>query len=89
MKKKMHVLISGASIAGPALAYWLHRYGFDVTVINQKIGRIAVGSMIEKSNFKIFLRNLLLRVPTLMAVQFKMVSKMIAKAANGIELKDY
>lgn len=85
----MHVLITGASIAGPALAYWLHRYGFDVTVINQKIGRIAVGSMIEKSNFKIFLRNLLLRVPTLMAVQFKMVSKMIAKAANGIELKDY
>lgn len=63
-EKKMHVLISGASIAGPALAYWLHRYGFDVTVINQKIGRIAVGSMIEKSNFKIFLRNLLLRVPT-------------------------
>ncbi|MDQ6598150.1 FAD-dependent oxidoreductase [Bacillus salipaludis] len=56
---------------------------------NQKIGRIAAGSMIEKSNFKIFLRNLILRVPTLMAVQFKMISKMIAKAANGIELKDY
>ncbi|PZF61525.1 FAD-dependent oxidoreductase [Curtobacterium sp. MCBD17_013] len=29
------VLISGASIAGPALAYWLHRYGFDVTVVEQ------------------------------------------------------
>ncbi|OIK08833.1 FAD-dependent oxidoreductase [Bacillus sp. MUM 116] len=56
---------------------------------NQKIGRIAAGSMIEKSNFKIFLRNLILRVPTLMAVQFKMISKMIAKAANGIELRDY
>ncbi|MDQ0201094.1 FAD-dependent monooxygenase [Neobacillus ginsengisoli] len=56
---------------------------------NQKIGRIAAGSMIEKSNFKIFLRNLILRVPTLMRVQFKMISKMIAKAANGIELKDY
>ncbi|MCS7476360.1 FAD-dependent monooxygenase [Umezawaea endophytica] len=27
------VLISGASIAGPALAYWLHRYGFRVTVV--------------------------------------------------------
>jgi 2-polyprenyl-6-methoxyphenol hydroxylase-like FAD-dependent oxidoreductase len=27
------VLISGASIAGPALAYWLDRYGFDVTVV--------------------------------------------------------
>lgn len=29
------VLISGASIAGPALAYWLDRYGFDVTVIER------------------------------------------------------
>ncbi|OQR56022.1 FAD-dependent monooxygenase [Bacillus sp. CDB3] len=56
---------------------------------NQKIGLIAAGSMIEKSNFKIFLRNLMLRIPTIMVVQFKMISKMIAKAANGIELKDY
>jgi 2-polyprenyl-6-methoxyphenol hydroxylase-like FAD-dependent oxidoreductase len=30
MKK---VLISGASIAGPALAYWLHRRGFACTVV--------------------------------------------------------
>ncbi|WP_067827855.1 FAD-dependent monooxygenase [Nocardia inohanensis] len=29
------VLISGASVAGPALAYWLHRYGFSVTVVEQ------------------------------------------------------
>ncbi|WP_067816962.1 FAD-dependent monooxygenase [Nocardia inohanensis] len=29
------VLISGASVAGPALAYWLHRYGFDVTVVEK------------------------------------------------------
>ncbi|ONI68504.1 FAD-dependent oxidoreductase [Kribbella sp. ALI-6-A] len=29
------VLISGASIAGPALAYWLSRYGFDVTVVER------------------------------------------------------
>jgi hypothetical protein len=29
----MRVLISGASIAGPTLAYWLDRYGFDVTVV--------------------------------------------------------
>ncbi|MFE4519217.1 FAD-dependent monooxygenase [Kitasatospora sp. NPDC056783] len=27
------VLISGASIAGPALAHWLGRYGFEVTVV--------------------------------------------------------
>ncbi|ADD42677.1 FAD-dependent monooxygenase [Stackebrandtia nassauensis] len=26
-------LISGASIAGPALAYWLNHFGFDVTVV--------------------------------------------------------
>jgi 2-polyprenyl-6-methoxyphenol hydroxylase-like FAD-dependent oxidoreductase len=29
------VLISGASVAGPALAFWLERYGYDVTVIEQ------------------------------------------------------
>ncbi|MEU9112028.1 hypothetical protein AB0D04_09605 [Streptomyces sp. NPDC048483] len=29
------VLISGASIAGPALAYWLHRHGFVVTVVER------------------------------------------------------
>ena len=26
------ILITGASIAGPALAWWLHRFGMDVTV---------------------------------------------------------
>ncbi|MDE7548795.1 FAD-dependent monooxygenase [Acetobacter fabarum] len=29
------VLISGASIAGPALAFWLGRYGFNVTVVER------------------------------------------------------
>jgi 2-polyprenyl-6-methoxyphenol hydroxylase-like FAD-dependent oxidoreductase len=29
------VLISGASIAGPTLAYWLDRHGFDVTVVER------------------------------------------------------
>ncbi|MFB6573066.1 MULTISPECIES: FAD-dependent monooxygenase [Streptomyces] len=28
-----NILISGASIAGPALAYWLGRYGFNTTVV--------------------------------------------------------
>ncbi|GIG88251.1 FAD-dependent monooxygenase [Plantactinospora endophytica] len=32
------VLISGASIAGPTLAYWLHRYGFEVTVVEKATG---------------------------------------------------
>ncbi|MEU4287427.1 FAD-dependent monooxygenase [Kribbella sp. NPDC026596] len=29
------VLISGASVAGPALAYWLHRYGSTPTVVER------------------------------------------------------
>ncbi|MBO0998919.1 FAD-dependent monooxygenase [Bacillus sp. SD075] len=32
-KANTTVLISGASIAGPTLAYWLCKYGFDVTVV--------------------------------------------------------
>jgi 2-polyprenyl-6-methoxyphenol hydroxylase-like FAD-dependent oxidoreductase len=29
------ILVSGAGIAGPALAYWLNEYGFDVTVVEK------------------------------------------------------
>ncbi|MEV6284404.1 FAD-dependent monooxygenase [Kribbella sp. NPDC051770] len=29
------ILISGASVAGPALAYWLHRFGHHVTVVEK------------------------------------------------------
>lgn len=32
---KREVLISGASIAGPALAFWLNRHGFAVTVVEK------------------------------------------------------
>ncbi|NUP19297.1 MAG: FAD-dependent oxidoreductase [Streptomyces sp.] len=32
---RREVLISGASIAGPALAFWLHRYGYAVTVVEK------------------------------------------------------
>src|SRR5438874_13637362 len=35
ISKKSSILISGASIAGPALAYWLKRYGFTPTVIER------------------------------------------------------
>jgi 2-polyprenyl-6-methoxyphenol hydroxylase-like FAD-dependent oxidoreductase len=31
----VRILISGASIAGPVLAYWLHRHGFDATVVER------------------------------------------------------
>ena len=33
--KNKRVLISGASIAGPALAFWLRRYGFEPTVVER------------------------------------------------------
>ena len=44
----MEVLVCGASIAGPVLAYWLHRFGFTVTVVEKapalrKAGGHAVG----------------------------------------------
>jgi 2-polyprenyl-6-methoxyphenol hydroxylase-like FAD-dependent oxidoreductase len=35
---KQSVLISGASVAGPALAFWLSRDGFDVTVVEKAPG---------------------------------------------------
>lgn len=31
----MRILISGAGVAGPVLAYWLTRYGFSVTVVER------------------------------------------------------
>ncbi|UIX34776.1 FAD-dependent monooxygenase [Streptomyces sp. GQFP] len=34
-RQRRKVLISGASIAGPALAFWLNRYGYEVTVVEK------------------------------------------------------
>ncbi|GIG60021.1 FAD-dependent oxidoreductase [Longispora fulva] len=31
----MDILISGASVAGPALAHWLRRYGFSTTIVER------------------------------------------------------
>ncbi|SNR48459.1 FAD-dependent monooxygenase [Actinomadura mexicana] len=42
-----NVLISGASIGGPALAYWLRRYGFGVTVVEVAPGPRAGGQAID------------------------------------------
>ena len=33
--KTKNVLISGAGVAGPALAFWLHRHGFSPTVVER------------------------------------------------------
>ena len=41
------VLISGASIAGPALAYWLRRYGFRPTLVEQASAPRSGGQAID------------------------------------------
>ncbi|AWS43131.1 FAD-dependent monooxygenase [Streptosporangium sp. 'caverna'] len=45
--KNITVLISGASIAGPALAYWLNRYGHTVTVVEKAPGLRAGGQAVD------------------------------------------
>ena len=44
---KKQVLVSGASIAGLTLAYWLNRYGYKVTVIEISKGLRRGGSPID------------------------------------------
>lgn len=41
------VLVSGASVGGPALAYWLKRYGFAVTVVEVSPGLRAGGQAVD------------------------------------------
>lgn len=45
--KNTSVLISGASVGGPALSYLLTRYGFDVTVVEVKQGLRTGGQAID------------------------------------------
>jgi 2-polyprenyl-6-methoxyphenol hydroxylase-like FAD-dependent oxidoreductase len=45
--KNKNILISGASIGGPALAYWLARYGFHPTVVEQTPGLREGGYAID------------------------------------------
>ncbi|QXJ22159.1 FAD-dependent monooxygenase [Actinomadura graeca] len=45
--RNTRVLISGASIAGPALAYWLDRYGFEVTVVELAPGPRPGGQAVD------------------------------------------
>jgi 2-polyprenyl-6-methoxyphenol hydroxylase-like FAD-dependent oxidoreductase len=45
--KNRDILISGASVAGPALAYWLRRYGFNPTVVERAPAPRAGGFAID------------------------------------------
>lgn len=42
-----NVLISGASIGGPALAFWLRRHGFTVTVVERSRGLRPGGQAVD------------------------------------------
>ncbi len=44
---KNQILISGASIAGLTLAYWLNRYGYEVTIVEISPGLRRGGSPID------------------------------------------
>jgi len=45
--EKGRILVSGASIAGLTVAYWLDRYGFDVTVVERSAGLRPGGQALD------------------------------------------
>src|SRR6218665_1773797 len=49
MSKSKKVLISGASIAGPTLAFWLAKYGYQVTVVERAASLRLGGQNIDIS----------------------------------------
>ncbi|ASU83835.1 hypothetical protein CDO52_14510 [Nocardiopsis gilva YIM 90087] len=51
--RNRNILISGGGIAGPALAYWLHRYGFTPTIVERAPAVRTGGQRIEMSGIGI------------------------------------
>ncbi len=45
--KRLKILISGAGIAGPALAWWLHRFGFEGTLVERAPALRAGGQAVD------------------------------------------
>lgn len=56
-----NILISGASIAGPALAYWLNQYGFNVTIVEKS-------PELRKGGYRIDLRGAATEVASRMGI---------------------
>ncbi|SDD21991.1 2-polyprenyl-6-methoxyphenol hydroxylase [Mucilaginibacter pineti] len=59
--KNRNILISGASIAGPALAYWLNKYGFNVTVVEK-------APALRKGGYRVDLRGAAVEVADRMGI---------------------
>src|SRR3990170_4329015 len=55
------ILISGASIGGPALAYWLGKHGFEVTVVER-------APAIREGGYKVDIRGAAVRVARRMGI---------------------
>lgn len=55
------ILISGAGIAGQALAYWLHQYGFKVTVVEKAAG-------IRNAGYRVDIRGAAVKVAAKMGI---------------------
>lgn len=61
MTKNVRILISGASIAGTSMAYWLRRYGFTPTVVER-------ASSIREGGYKVDIRGAALDVVERMGI---------------------
>ena len=59
--KNKNVLISGASIGGPALAYWLSKFGFKVTVVEK-------AQTLREGGYRVDIRGVAVEVATRMGV---------------------
>ncbi|GCE28334.1 FAD-dependent oxidoreductase [Dictyobacter alpinus] len=59
--KNKNILISGASVAGPALAYWLSQYGFNPTVVE-------LSSELRKGGYKVDIRGVAVEVAERMGI---------------------
>lgn len=61
VEKRKRALISGASIAGPATAFWLHKAGYEVTIVEQAPG-------IRKGGYTVDMRGISRKVAEKMGI---------------------
>jgi 2-polyprenyl-6-methoxyphenol hydroxylase-like FAD-dependent oxidoreductase len=62
--KNQNILISGASIAGPALAFWLNKYGFNVTLVEKT-------SVLREGGYRVDIRGVAVDVAERMGLMNK------------------
>ncbi|UZJ30888.1 FAD-dependent monooxygenase [Streptomyces endophytica] len=74
------VLISGASVAGPALAHWLHRYGFSVTVVER-------APALRTGGYKVDIRGAAVEVADRMGI-LEDIQRASTDMRNGAYVKD-